>query len=64
MSLFRILIIGFLIYFGLKMIGSLFSSGRSVIEVKGKRKAKPLDLSNKDVQDIDFKESKDSKTDK
>ncbi len=57
--LFRFLFLGFLIYWAYKLIVSLLPSRKSDIEVNGKSSNEPLDLSDSDVEDVDYKEIKD-----
>ncbi len=57
--LFRFLFLFFLIYWAYKLIVSLFPSKKSDIEVNGKSSNEPLDLSDSDVEDVDYKEIKD-----
>ncbi len=58
LTLFRLLIFGLLIYWVAKLLISFFSAGKPPIEVGGKSQKKPLDLSGKDIEDVEFKETK------
>ena len=58
-SFFRLLILGLFFYIAAKLVASLFSAAKSRTEVRGRSKSKPLDLSDKDVEDVDFKERED-----
>jgi len=57
---FRILVLGLLFFWAIKLVNSLLGSNKPRTEVRGKAKNKPLDLSDEDIEDIDFKETKDS----
>ena len=57
--LFRILILGLLIYWAFRIGSRLFSSPKDNVEVKGSSSKTPLDLSDQDVEDVDYKEIKD-----
>ena len=57
MFLFRILLIGFLLYWAVKLTSSILRSGRTQPEVKGKPHTKPIDLSDADIEDVDFEET-------
>ena len=52
------IIMGMLVYWVLKTVVKLFSSGKSNVEVKGQSQKEPLDLKDQEVEDIDFKEIK------
>jgi|GEM_PF-1383433 uncharacterized membrane protein len=62
MGLFRLLLFGFLIYFGYKLIKEAIQGYREEpkIQVKGKPKKKPLDLDDSQIEDADYEEVKDS----
>lgn len=57
--LFRILILGLLIYWAFRIVTHLFSPPKSNVEVKGTSSKTPLDLSDQDVEDVEYKEIKD-----
>ncbi|HPG39372.1 MAG TPA: hypothetical protein PLP19_01100 [bacterium] len=57
MLLFYI-IMGILIYWILKIIIRSLFGIKPKVEVKGSSQKKPLDLTNQEVEDIDFKEIK------
>ncbi len=57
--LFRLLFLGLAFYFAARIVGGLFKSSDSSVEVRGKSKNEPLDLSDDDVIDVDFKETED-----
>ena len=57
MLLFYI-IMGILIYWILKIILRSLFSVKPKVEVKGSSQKRPLDLTNQEVEDIDFKEIK------
>ena len=59
--LIQLIFAGLLAYFGLKIFASAFKSGNSA-QVKGQAQTKPIDLSKEDVEDVDFEETKDSKS--
>ncbi len=54
----RLILIGFLMYFAVKVASSLLKPKKSPIEIHGKGKNKPLDLSEEDIQDVEIKEEK------
>lgn len=57
MYLFRLFIYGLIIYFAIKLIKSLFKPANPKSEIKGyANKKKPIDLSDADVEDADFKD--------
>lgn len=56
--IFRLLLLGIAIYLGSRIVGGLFKPPRPTSAVKGKSKNKPLDLSDDEVIDVDFKETK------
>jgi hypothetical protein len=53
--MWKLIIIVLLAYWGARIVGRLLGSGTSV---SGKAVKKPLDLSDEDVEDVDFKETK------
>jgi len=57
----RLILIGFLIYFAAKVASALLKPKKSPIEVHGKGKNQPLDLSEEDIQDVQIKEEKKNK---
>ena len=57
--MFRLLFMGLALYLASRIVGGLFKSKPSSNDVRGETKSKALDLSDDDVIDIDFKESKD-----
>ena len=59
MSLIRLIIIFIIIYFGMKLIQNFLKAPTPKNEVKGSPKQKPLDLSDADIEDADYKEIKD-----
>jgi len=60
MSLLRLIIIFLLVYFTVKLIQNLLKAPPQKTEIKGSPKRKePLDLSNADIEDADFKEIND-----
>ena len=56
---FRLLIFIFLIFWAVKLLSTLLHSGKPPSEVRGDSQSKPLDLSNEDIEDVDFKETED-----
>ena len=56
--MFRYIIYGLVIYWMIKLLKNVVKPAKPDVEIKGKSKAKPLDLSNEDVEDVDFKETK------
>lgn len=62
--MFRLLIWGLLIYFGLRLLKSLFLSDKSSqgAEIRGKGANDPLDLSKADVEDAVFRDIDDRKS--
>lgn len=58
MSLFRLIFLGFLLYFAYKLLSGIFRmfTPEEKQKVKGKSKKPPLDLGNADVEDADFKD--------
>ncbi len=53
----RLLLLIFIIYYGRKLIKSLFEPNQEQSNIKGNSvKKKPLDLSNYDIEDADFEE--------
>lgn len=60
MSFIRLIILFLLIYFAVKLLQILFKTPTRRSEVKGTpRNKKPLDLTNADIEDADFKEIND-----
>ena len=57
--MFRFLFLGLAFYLAARIVGGLFKPTDSGTTVKGKRKNAPLELSDDDVIDVDFKETKD-----
>mgnify|MGYP005844960703 CR=1 FL=1 len=56
--MFRLLLLGFVIYFLSRVIAGLFKPAPPSVEIKGQSKNDALDLSRADVQDVEFKEIK------
>ena len=56
--MFRLLFLGLALYLASRIVGGLFKS-KPTEEVGGASKNEPLDLSEDDVIDIEFKETKD-----
>ena len=54
----RYIIYGLVIYWMIKLLKNVIKTTKPDVEIKGKSKAKPLDLSKEDVEDVDFKETK------
>ncbi len=54
----RLLLLGLAIYIAAKVIGGLFKPSKPPVEVHGTSKKQPLDLNREDIQDVDFKETK------
>ncbi len=54
----RYIIYGLVIYWMIKLLKNVVKTTKPDVEIKGKSKAKPLDLSKEDVEDVDFKETK------
>jgi hypothetical protein len=52
------LMMGILVYWILKFIAKILFSAKPKVEVKGSSQKGPLDLTNQEVEDIDFKEIK------
>jgi hypothetical protein len=48
-----------LLFWLFKLITSLLTPGKKEPRVTGKAKSKPLDLSQEDIEDVDFKETRD-----
>ncbi len=59
MNLFRIIFVGLLAFWAVKLVGNLLGGGKQQNEVRGKSQSKPIDLSKEDIEDVDFKEKKD-----
>lgn len=59
MNFFRVILIGLLAFWAVKLFGNLLGGGKQQEKVHGKSHSKPIDLSKEDVEDIDFKEKKD-----
>lgn len=57
MGLIRLLILMFLLYLASKMFGKIFQPRLRQTEIRGQSQSPPLDLSKKDVEDVDYKES-------
>lgn len=57
----RLLIVGIIFYWILKIVKSMFGSGKPDVEIKGKPKQEPIDLSQENIEDVDFKEIKNNK---
>jgi hypothetical protein len=58
MRFLTFLFYGFLAYLVLKLFKNTGSSGKSNIKVSGHQKNQSLDLSNEDVEDVDYKDVK------
>lgn len=57
MYLFRLFIYGLIIYFAIKLVKFLFKPTNPKSEIKGSpNKKRPIDLSDADIEDADFKE--------
>ena len=57
MGLFRLIIFSFFIYFCVKAIQKLFNDQRNKTDVQGtKRTNNPIDLSNADIEDAEYKD--------
>lgn len=56
MSLIRVIILLLLIYLTQKIFKNLFQPKTNRSQVKGTSQSPSLDLSNKEVEDVDFKE--------
>jgi len=56
--MFRLLLLGLAIYLGARIAGGLFKPSQPSGTVRGKSKNEPLDLSDDDVIDVDFEETK------
>jgi hypothetical protein len=56
--LLRLLLLGFVVYLVVKLMANLLGTAKPPTEVRGKSTKKPLDLSNKDIEDVDYKETK------
>ncbi|MCH7680862.1 hypothetical protein IID10_16105 [candidate division KSB1 bacterium] len=56
--MFRLIFLGFLLYFAYKLLSGVFRflTPTQKQKVKGKSKKPPLDLGNADVEDADFKD--------
>ncbi|MBN1480399.1 hypothetical protein JXA70_09020 [candidate division KSB1 bacterium] len=54
----RLLFIGIALYLAARILGGLFSTPAKKVEVKGDSKKDALDLSDEDVEDVDYKEIK------
>lgn len=61
MSFFRLIFLAFVVYMGIKLFSGLFKIN-SRPPIKGEAENKPIDLSKEDVEDVDFKETKDKQT--
>ena len=58
--IFRFLFLAFLFYLAMRILSSVFKSEK---KVSGKSPSKPLNYTDKDVQDIDYKEYDDKDKD-
>jgi hypothetical protein len=58
MRFLTLLVYGLVAYLVLKLFKNTGSSGKSNIKVSGHQKETPLDLSNEDVEDVDYKDVK------
>ena len=57
MYLFRLFIYGLIIYFAIKLVKDFFKPEAPKSEIKGSpNNKKPIDLSDADVEDAEFKE--------
>ncbi len=56
---FRIILLGLLFYWAIKVVSSLLGSNKPRTEVRGESRNKPLDLSDEDIEDVDYKETED-----
>ena len=54
----RLLLLGIAIYIASRVLGGLLRPSKPPSEVGGKAKNEPLDLSNQDIEDVTFKETK------
>jgi hypothetical protein len=59
--MFRLLIWALIIYFGYRLLQSLFLPKKPTPNqnVQGKRKSRPLDLNDRDVEDANYREIED-----
>ncbi len=55
----RLLLLGLAVWLAAKVFGSFFKPSEPPVEVRGNTKNKPLDLTDEDVEDVDFKEDSD-----
>jgi len=56
--MFRLLFLGLALYLGARIVSGLFKPSQPSSKVSGKSKNEPLDLSDDDVIDVDFEETK------
>lgn len=54
----RLLFLGIALYLAARILGGLFKTPEKRVEVKGDSKKTSLDLSDEEIEDIDFKEIK------
>lgn len=55
----RLIILGLALYLAARIVQGLFKSSKGQVEVHGdSKKKRSIDLSQEDVEDVDFKESK------
>ena len=54
----RLLFLGIALYLAMRIIGGLTRSPKHTVDIKGEAKKESLDLSNQDIEDVDFKDIK------
>ena len=54
----RFIFLAIALYLAARIVGSFIKSPKSQVEVKGDTKKETLDLSDEDIQDVDYKEIK------
>ena len=54
----RLLLLGLALYIAARIIGGLLKPAKPPVEVHGKSKKQPLDINSEDIEDVDFKETK------
>jgi hypothetical protein len=59
---FRLILWVLLLYIIVKVSQTLLSPGKNKTEVHGKSRQTPIDLSRKDIEDIDYKETPEDKS--
>jgi len=59
--MFKLFLYFLIFYFGYRVLSGAFKSPSKKVNVGGRSRSKPLDLTDQDVEDADYKELEDDK---